>query len=72
VTASGVMLSESAVSDPTEVLTVELTREEIVALCWLGAARLGLRQAKQQAGPPDPLVLHVRSKLATAIGEANG
>jgi hypothetical protein len=72
VTGHGAMLSESAVSDPTEVLTVELTREEVVALCWLGAARLGLRQAKVQSGPPDPLVLHVRSKLATAIGEPNG
>lgn len=55
-------------SDPRETITVELTREMLVGLCWLSSARLGGKQAKQQPPPADALVVTTRDKLAVALG----
>lgn len=56
-------------SDPSEALTVELTREQVVALAWLGSARLGGKQSKAQGPPADTLVVAARDQLAAALGE---
>ncbi len=55
-------------SSPNETLTVELTREMCVALCWVSSARWAGRQAKQQPPPADVLLVAARDKLADVLG----